>query len=687
VAFLVDGASYYATLADALQRARHAVWLIGWDFHSQLRLRREGSGEGREPGLADRLDSLVRERRGLRIRILAWDFSMLHALERELVPHLQFSVSTRRGIEFELDGDHPVGASQHQKLAVIDDAIAFVGGLDLTERRWDTREHAPEDPRRATSDGERYAPFHDVQLAVDGEAARALGDLARERWRRATGRRVRPGRGGTDAWPEGLTPHVRDARIGIARTQPAHAGRPEVREVERLHLRSILTARRTIYLETQYLTAERVVQALAQRLGEPEGPEVLVVLPRRSSGWLEQQTMDALRARAIQRLRAADRFDRLRIYTPHVPDLEAGEYLYVHSKVMVVDDDLARVGSANLSNRSMGLDSECDLAIDAEGREACRRAIRDFRDGLLAEHLGVEPAKVGEAVGSRGSLLAAVEALRGEGRSLQPLETSEAEWAAEAVREIGVADPEHPLPYEELIAKLGRRGGDAAAGRGESWRRVLVVIGAVIALAALWKMTSLSEWIAPERLSQLAAPLRQGTAGMLMATALFSLASVLLVPVTGLIVAASLTLEPVPALLVCLGGSLVGAAIGHAAGQLFWRDAIRRIAGKRLHSISRRLGRRGVMSTALVRLLPIAPFMVVNLVAGASHVGLRDFLVGTAIGMAPGLLGLVFASRLIVSALTAPSATTLLAALAAVAAGAALMAWLRLLARRTGADG
>ena len=239
----------------------------------------------------------------------------------------------------------------------------------------------------ASRASQNYDPFHDVGLVFEGPAARATADLARERWRAATGRRVaalrpEPGR---SAWPAGLAPDLENVHLGLARTQPAWNGTPERREVEALWLEAIRSARRWIYIENQYLTAGCVGDALAARLREPDGPEVVIVCPEGASGWLEERTMGVLRSRLVRRLREADAHGRLAIVHPVVP---GGARLNVHSKVLVVDDQLVRVGSSNLSNRSMGLDTELDVAIEARGEARVERAIDAFRDDLLAEHLG-----------------------------------------------------------------------------------------------------------------------------------------------------------------------------------------------------------------------------------------------------------------------------------------------------------
>ena len=91
-----------------------------------------------------------------------------------------------------LDGAHPPGASHHQKIVVIDDSLAFCGGIDMTGDRWDTREHRDDEPRRITPGGAPYAPWHDATTAIEGPAAAALGELARDRWRRAGGAALAP---------------------------------------------------------------------------------------------------------------------------------------------------------------------------------------------------------------------------------------------------------------------------------------------------------------------------------------------------------------------------------------------------------------------------------------------------------------------------------------------------------------
>jgi phospholipase D1/2 len=186
-AFLIDGTAYYPAFRSAVEQATHSVLILGWDINSQLRLVRDAASKTQSEELADFLDAVISRQQQLQVHILLWDFAMIYALEREWLPIYRLGWQTHRQLHFEMDDQHPIGASHHQKVVVVDDKVAFAGGFDLSKWRWDTPEHRPNDPRRTEPDGTHYPPFHDVQMLVDGPAAAALGDLARERWYRTTG--------------------------------------------------------------------------------------------------------------------------------------------------------------------------------------------------------------------------------------------------------------------------------------------------------------------------------------------------------------------------------------------------------------------------------------------------------------------------------------------------------------------
>ena len=223
-----------------------------------------------------------------------------------------------------------------------------------------------------------------------------------------------------------------------------------MREIEALFVDMIEAAERFVYVETQYFASRAIAEAIARRLAEPEPPEFVLVNPRTGEGWLDETVMGAARAELVRKLGEQDPSGRFRIYYPVT---ECGEDIYVHAKLMIVDDLMLRVGSANMNNRSMGLDSECDVMIDArrQANRGGRLEIAALRSDLMAEHLGVQPAEVARRFEETGSLIATVERLRGGGRSLRPYRPPEFSEAAKAVARSEIADPESAeQPFEPL---------------------------------------------------------------------------------------------------------------------------------------------------------------------------------------------------------------------------------------------
>jgi len=630
--FVVDGAAYFQAFREAVAQAQRSVFILAWDIDSRIRLPRDGEDDGLPESLADFLHAVVARRPGVHIHVLSWDFAMIFAFERQWFPMYRLHWRTHRHLHFHLDGAHPFGASHHQKVVVVDDRVAFVGGLDLTKCRWDTPEHRPGDPRRTDPDGRHYAPFHDVQMVVAGEAAAALGELARQRWRRATGHMIPPPETSPVVlpWPSSIAPAMSDVQVGIARTEPECDGRPEVREVERLYTDAVKAARHTIYIETQYLTCNAVAAVLRERLRERHGPEVLLILPCNSEGKLEQYTMDILRQRVLASLRSADRHGRLGVYYPDVRGLADG-CINVHSKVMIVDDMLVRVGTANLSNRSMGVDTECDLVIETSGGAAAM-AVTGFRDRLLAEHLGVTPAAVAETLAREGSLLATVERLRGGARTLEAVETLPP-VSDSFLPDAELVDPSRPLDQDQFADWVRQRN---RPGNGGAIAGTVLLFGLLV-LTAAWHLTPFSEWISTEKLGHIIQILEASPMAPLLVIGGFLVGAVTAVPVTvlnGTVIAA---FGPYWGFTYALTGSLLSAIVTYGIGYAIGRKTIRRFTGSWAGRLHHFLARRGLLTVIAVRIVPVAPFAVVNLVAGASQITFRHFVLGTIIGMVPGL--------------------------------------------------
>ena len=177
-----DADDYFRWVRQALLAARHSIFIIGWDLQA-VDLVEPAANDDAPTRLDAILAHIARRRRGLRCHVLIWGYDVLYTLERDPLLRWRLGWRTPRHVRFGFDDRHPLAACHHQKIIVVDDAIAFCGSIDLTTHRWDDPRHAVDDPRRRTPTGEPYGPYHEVAAVVSGPAAARLGELARERWR------------------------------------------------------------------------------------------------------------------------------------------------------------------------------------------------------------------------------------------------------------------------------------------------------------------------------------------------------------------------------------------------------------------------------------------------------------------------------------------------------------------------
>lgn len=633
---LVDGRDYFDALRTALLNAERQIFIIAWDIDGRIRFPSNRESDDGPETLRDFIGHLARRRPELQINVLLWDYTMLYAADRDLFLRFNFDWSTPKNVKLVLDDEIPLGGSHHQKIVAVDDAIAFVGGFDLTKGRWDTPDHAADEARRVDHEGKPYGPFHDVQLAVDGDAARKLADHCRWRWQECTGQKLAPVETSRDLWPSQYEPAWRDVRVGVARTLPATLQRSEVREILQLYLDGIAAAVESIYIENQYLTAEPIAHALAQRLDEEDGPEIVIVTQFAASVWLEEQVMGVRRAHFIAHLRNHDKHGRLRILAPVVPGIARNDY-NLHAKIAVFDDRLVQIGSANLNNRSMGYDSECDLAIECAG-DAERATARAFRNGLIAEHLGVDPATIGSEIGETGSLIKVIENhSKGDGRRLEELELSE--MPPEPITALtALGDPERPIEISEWMRDHLITSSEGSKERKKTplFVFVAVVIG-MIAITAVWKMTSLAEYLSPSAFAESMESFRASGLGGLAVIGLFIVGGLLVFPVTAMILATAIVFGPWYGFAYATTGALTSASVSYFLGWAIGKKFLRRFMGDRVRKVSRRLGDKGVVAVTALRIIPTAPFTFINIMAGASHIRFTDYLIGTVLGMVPGI--------------------------------------------------
>jgi phospholipase D1/2 len=614
---------------EALLLAERHVHIIGWDIHSETALVGPSGrvDDGLPVTLGPFLAALLKAKPELRINILVWDFAALYAAEREWNSAAKFTAGCGGRIRFCLDASLPLGSSQHQKIVVIDNAIAFSGGLDLTIRRWDTSEHLAEHPLRRDPDGRPYPPFHDVQCMVEGEAAVALGEIAAARWTAAgctlEGCETVEG----DRWPASVPVGARQIQAAIARTQLRTESQAEVDEVARLFEASINAASRFIYIENQFTSATGIAEILARRMTDVPALRVLIVTPKAHSSWLESQAMLSGRGGFMHPFVAAGVADRLRILYPAVEDGDASAAVMVHSKVMIVDDGFLRVGSANINNRSMGADTECDLAFEGDSDEHSE-FIRGQRRRLIGHFCGVDENTIAD---NEDDLFGFLDrhAAPGTGRALLPIDCQTTPFGAMADIIQPIADPKLPLNLQRTARRMW------------TLRTVLAVAGTVAALAGLalaWQTTALQDLADIGYVASVISRYSQSAWAPLFAVMVFVLGGLVVFPVIVLIAATAAALGPWIGGFSATAGVLASALLLFTIGRFLGHKRLQSLLGARALRVQRHIVGKGVVAVAMIRMVPVAPFSLVNVLAGASQLRLTDFLIGTVIGMAPGII-------------------------------------------------
>jgi phosphatidylserine/phosphatidylglycerophosphate/cardiolipin synthase-like enzyme len=398
---LIDCRAYYRAFYQAATAAQQYILIAGWQFDSLVALLRGPDVQDgvQEVRFLPLLNQLCKRNPHLHVYILAWDFALLFLWEREWWQRQVFNDTTCDRLEFRFDNRHPIGASHHQKFVVVDGQIAFVGGADICEDRWDDCDHRAYHPDRLHQGNRPHGPYHEIQGYCTGSAAEQLTELFRWRWLRA---------GGSELLlrPPARLPAVRidptvslgSTSVALSRTHPAPPSEQgkTVAEIRQLYITAIMSAQRLIYLENQYFSSQVIHDAFVDRMRETRRPhlQIVIILPKRAEKIIEDLALGGGQSTLLRSLQQVARQTghALGIYYTTATDDEGRERTtYIHSKLLLIDDRFLSVGSANTTNRSLGFDSELNLSweVTAWQQRALARAIRTVRVSLLAEHTGL----------------------------------------------------------------------------------------------------------------------------------------------------------------------------------------------------------------------------------------------------------------------------------------------------------
>jgi phosphatidylserine/phosphatidylglycerophosphate/cardiolipin synthase-like enzyme len=357
VEVLVDGAEALPRLEADLAGAQSSVLLAGWTFTPSFRLSLAG------PTLRELLADLAER---LEVRVLAWAGAPLPLFQpsRRAVVEMRRALVEGTRIRMALDARERPMHCHHEKLAVIDGRIAYVGGIDLTTLggdRLDTSVH----PARGS------LGWHDATARIEGPLVWDVAAHVALRWEAVTGERLEPPPAAAGDDPGAVRAQL--VRTVPERVYPALPG-GDFRILE-AYVRALRSAERLVYLESQFLWAPELVGILADKLRNPPSDEfrMVVLLPARAKNG-DDDTRGQLGV-----LVDADRHERLLACSLFQP--RRVEQVYVHAKVAVVDDRWLCIGSANLNDHSLFNDTEvCVITCDEE-------LARSTRLRLWREHL------------------------------------------------------------------------------------------------------------------------------------------------------------------------------------------------------------------------------------------------------------------------------------------------------------
>lgn len=648
---LVDGAAYFDELAQAFEQAEHTIFIAGWTIDPRVWLRPDAPPGQRLP-LQAFLRRLVSAKPRLTVYLLIWDMSETYRLATNTWGYFQKGWLPHPRIRLVYDEHYPFGGALHQKYVVVDDTLAFCGGIDLTTGRWDTPEHLPRDPRRIDAYGIEHKPMHDLQVRLQGASAAYLSSLFRQRWLAISRRRSFSVL--ARQTPFDLPAPDTATHIALSRTDPST--HPPTREIRELFLDLIQAAQKFIYIENQYLTSRELGHALAERLQDPNGPEVIIIGPREPSGWVEEITVGILRWRVVDILRAADRHGRLRIMYA-MASVKDDIDIYVHAKLMIVDDIFVRIGSSNVSRRSLTIDAEIDVTAHVSPEFA-----RDLREKLHAEFLGIPLEHVQEFLRQNPSICALLDQFAGkQDRTLVPLGKGPS-LPERAFAQDGdvLFDPAEPWGLASLAEVfVGRQAGrnilkNAPAG--------YITIALVCALISIWRLYLFDDlaFLHDQILAQrdFAQQHALGAALIYIALAGIGLSIgmstfVVTLPAFGLF-------GPVGGATLAWSAEMIGAFLAYFWGQKFGRNTATKLLGVRVQEVRRRLFGRGFFSVLALQALPISSFATVGFAAGAGQVNRRAYIAGTAFGVIPNLTVLGIVAISVTEFIKTPNSATFL---------------------------
>ncbi|BCO20391.1 phospholipase [Alteromonas sp. KC3] len=642
---LIDCANYYKALHSAIVKASHSIFIVGWDIDSRIRLLRgKDEQQSEAPSvISDLLKWKAEQNPDIKIYLLRWDSSLAFFAQREMWAKEVWEEKTPDNVETVLDDTIPMGGSQHQKIVVIDDELVFSGGMDVSTNRWDTRDHPVISEERDGPDGE-YGPLHDVQMVSSGPVVVDFAKLVRWRWQRVADSSPidirEEAQNGEDAplpeaWPDDYPPLFENVQCALARTIPFMDEVKPAQEVRHMLLDLIREAESVIYIENQFTTRQEIAETLNKQLKLKPELSVIIVSSYEPKGKFECEAFWASRIEFKAILEKGIDANRVKLTYSSIEDMQGRKaYKRIHSKVMTIDDKYLVIGSSNLSNRSMTLDTEIDTVLYGNTPQN-KEKIAQVRNDLLAEHTGRALDDMPALFESEHPVEALMHNQIAHGYVLT--EVRDEVFTEHSVKNVfrALSDPEEPLISVPTLD------GAALPARNPRRRSIMIMIGvtivAVLGGLMFWASQSI-EWLSSDSINAFLEKSRGTYFALPTVLLVYVIGGILFFPVTVLSLAVAAIFGPIWGPIYGIMGALLSSAILFGIGKVSGNAGLRKIGGPKVAAVDEKLKRSGIVGVAAIRMLPVAPFSLVNLVAGISSIGIIQFLIGTFLGMFPPMI-------------------------------------------------
>ena len=642
---LIDCGNYYKALHSAIVKAKHSIFIVGWDIDSRIRLLRgEDEEQSEAPSrISDLLKWKAEQNPDMKIYLLRWDSSLAFFAQREMWAKEAWDEKTPDNVKTELDDTIPMGGSQHQKIVLVDDELVFSGGMDVSTNRWDTRDHPVVSEERDGPDGE-YGPLHDVQMVSSGPVVADFSKLVRWRWQRVANETPIMVREDANvsidapippSWPQDYPPIFENVECALARTIPFMDEVEPAQEVRNMLLDLINEAVSIIYIENQFTTRQEIAEALNKQLKLKPDLSVCIVSSYEPKGKFECEAFWASRIQFKSILEKGIAPERVKVTYSSIEDMQGRRaYKRIHSKVMTIDDKYLVIGSSNLSNRSMTLDTEIDTILFGNTPQN-RQSIAHVRNDLLAEHTGRTIEDMETILKESQPVDALMRGQIAHGYVLT--EVRDEIFTEQSSNNLfrSLSDPEEPL------ISIPTLGGAVTPARNPRRRSIMIAIGltvlAVLGGLMFWASQSIS-WLSADSINAFLEESRGTYFALPTVLLVYVIGGILFFPVTVLSLAVAAIFGPIWGPVYGMMGALLSSAILFGIGKLSGNAGLRKLGGPKVAAVDEKLKRSGIVGVAAIRMLPVAPFSLVNLVAGISSIGIFQFLVGTFLGMFPPMI-------------------------------------------------